>query len=253
MHARIGPTVGTAVLCHAWFFFGFLYEEIVDVPNMMMGAHAAEAQSLWDLYHSVTNPVFYCAIVAVPVLGSLAFLWLKRGGLSPANQTCLRLATYGHLAMAALTFVAVTQINGTLYFGPPINDPARVDTLAWAWHRPPPRYHGSRINGIHQPAGRGRSWLSPWQRALTIRRGLGHRLLPRGVPRRVVKGLEVVTAEAPGTPGRPRSRCRSSLATIGSFPFTGWGPPRKGCPSHSGRVGTACCRMVLEAGRGRAG
>ncbi|MCM9077973.1 MULTISPECIES: hypothetical protein [Streptomyces] len=133
MHARIGPAAGTAVLCHAWFFFGFLYEEIVDVPNMMMGAHAVEAQSLWDPYHSVTNPVFYYAIVAVPVLGSLAFLWLKRGGLSPANQTRLRLATCGHLAMAALTFVAVTQINGTLYFGPPINDPARVDTLAWAW------------------------------------------------------------------------------------------------------------------------
>lgn len=35
--------------------------------------------------------------------------------------------------MAALTFVAVTQINDTLYFGPPINDPARVDALAWAW------------------------------------------------------------------------------------------------------------------------
>ncbi|MDX3536158.1 hypothetical protein PV721_17610 [Streptomyces sp. MB09-01] len=133
MHARIGPAASTAVLCHAWFFFGFLYEEIVDVPNMMIGAHAGEAQSLWDPYHSVTNPVFYYAIVAVPALGSLAFLWLKRGGLSPANQTRLRLATRGHLAMAALTLVAVTQINGTLYFGPPINDPARVDTLAWTW------------------------------------------------------------------------------------------------------------------------
>jgi hypothetical protein len=133
VHARILRAGSTAVVCHAWFFFGFLYEEIVDVPNMMTGSHAVTAQALWDPYHSVTNPVFYYAIVAVPALVSLAFLWLRRDELSPANRTRLRVAIGGHLAMAVLTAIAVTQINGTLYFGPPINDPARVDTLAWTW------------------------------------------------------------------------------------------------------------------------
>ncbi|MDQ1013429.1 hypothetical protein QFZ82_007997 [Streptomyces sp. V4I23] len=35
--------------------------------------------------------------------------------------------------MAALTGVAVTQINGILFFGPPADDPMRVRALAGAW------------------------------------------------------------------------------------------------------------------------
>jgi uncharacterized membrane protein len=122
-----------AIGCNAWFFFGFLYEEIVDVPNMMFGSRAASAQALWDPYHWVTNPVFYYVVVALPAVGSLVFLWLRRAELSPANRTRLQVAAGGHIAMALLTGIAVTQINGILYFGPPMGDPERVRTLAWVW------------------------------------------------------------------------------------------------------------------------
>lgn len=132
MGSRTSVALRIGIVCHAWFCFGFLYEEIVDVPNMI-GVRAAEAQALWDPYHWLTNPVFYYALIALPAPASLAYLWLKRAGLSPANQARLRVAIGGHLAMGILTMIAVTQINNIIYFGPPIGDPARVRLLASTW------------------------------------------------------------------------------------------------------------------------
>jgi hypothetical protein len=122
-----------AIIGNAWYLFGFLYEEVVDVPNMMFGSSAAKAQAVWDPYHWATNPVFYYTIVAFPTFVSLVLLWLGRGELTPANRARLRAALGGHVAVAVLTGIAVTQINGTLYFGSPIGDSSQVHALAWTW------------------------------------------------------------------------------------------------------------------------
>ncbi|MFD7916366.1 hypothetical protein ACFV30_37650 [Streptomyces sp. NPDC059752] len=132
MDRRVGLYLQVGIVCHAGYFFGFLYEAIVDVPNML-GARAVQAQALWDPYHWLTNPGFYYTIVGMPALVSLVLLLRRRTRLSLAGRVRLRASTGCHLVMMALTTIAVTQINDTLYFGAPIGDLGRVHFLAGAW------------------------------------------------------------------------------------------------------------------------
>ncbi len=132
MSPRAGLALRIAVFSNAMMLFGFLYEEVVDVPNLM-GSRAREAQALWGPYHWFSNPTYYFGLAGMAGLFSLLFLWLKRRELSSADRARLLVAIAGHAATAVLTVIAVTNINNHLYFGPPIGDPARVRLLAVTW------------------------------------------------------------------------------------------------------------------------
>jgi hypothetical protein len=140
---RIELALRIGVVCHAWYLFGFVYEEIVDVPNMI-GSRGGQAQGLWDPYHWLTNPVHYYAVIALPAIACLALLWHRRHELPPADRRRLHTAIGGHAVLAVTTGIAVTLINDTLYFGPPIGDPNRVRVLALTWFT----VNGIRIVGV---------------------------------------------------------------------------------------------------------
>lgn len=140
---RIELALRVGVVCHAWYLFGFVYEEIVDVPNLI-GARGMQAQGLWNPYHWLTNPVHYYAVVAAPAIACLGILWRRRHEFLPADRRRLRAAVSGHFVLALTTGVAVTLINGPLYFGAPIGDPDRVRLLALTWFT----VNGIRIAGV---------------------------------------------------------------------------------------------------------
>ncbi|MEU4360256.1 hypothetical protein [Streptomyces virginiae] len=110
-----------AVCCEAWYFFGFLYEELVDLPNLL-GSRAQEAQALWNPYHWTSNPAYYYAIVGLAGLPCAITLWRSRSHLRQQDRARLKTARWATLALLLLTDVAVTQLNNTLYFGPPMAD-----------------------------------------------------------------------------------------------------------------------------------
>lgn len=132
MNRNLGLALRVAIPCNTMMVFGFLYEEIVDVPNLI-GAHGREAQALWNAYHWLTNPIHFYVVPGIVVELSLLFLWLRRRALPSADRARLMTALGGHVGTAVLTGIAVTQINNHLYFGPPIDDPARVRFLAVTW------------------------------------------------------------------------------------------------------------------------
>jgi hypothetical protein len=123
---------GAAIHANTMMFSGFVYEAIVDVPNLML-AKGVEAQALWAPYHWATNPVHFYTVPGLVLLPALLILWLRRAELSGHGRRRLRVALYGLLGTAVTTGIAVTQINDELYFGPPIGDPARVRFLAVTW------------------------------------------------------------------------------------------------------------------------
>ncbi|CCH52666.1 hypothetical protein BN8_01681 [Fibrisoma limi BUZ 3] len=121
-----------ALVSHAMWLFGNVYEAIVDAPNLT--ASPAAARQCWLDYHSVTNPIFY-HIPNTPIgfLTLIVAWWRGKKSLPPNAQKWLTWATLGSLGAVLLTVYVVTQINLRLYFGGPNPDNADVLDLANQW------------------------------------------------------------------------------------------------------------------------
>lgn len=121
-----------AFFTHTMWFFGNLYEQIVDAPNLLHAS--ATARLAWSGYHQLTNPIFY--YVPLTQLGTVA-LWMLVGrfgrGLSDFQHRTFRQAAICSTVGVALTVVIVTQINLTLFFGTDFLEDEAVRRLAGLW------------------------------------------------------------------------------------------------------------------------
>lgn len=132
IYKKITTALWIAIACSAMSFFGYVYEAIVDVPNMF-GASPTDAKQMWTAYHSLTNPIHYHILPAMGAILGLAILWRYRSRLSSEQQKKLNIAIFTTIFANILTGIAVTQLNNRLYFGNPIDEPIVVINLAIAW------------------------------------------------------------------------------------------------------------------------
>ena len=129
---KVTYALWVAIFCNTMSFFGYVYEEIVDVPNFF-GSSPTNAKVLWTTYHTVTNPIHYHGFVTIVALIALVIIWFYKEGLDSHQIKKLKLATITFVIANILTIIAVTQLNNKLYFGDPINDAQVVITLASSW------------------------------------------------------------------------------------------------------------------------
>lgn len=114
-------------------FFGYVYEEIVDIPNMIFSAQAGEVNRSWANYHEVTNPVHYYGLVSTLGIISLILIWANKKHLSKINFKKVKIATALIGGATLLTIIAVTQINDFVFFNKPIEGAYTLGQLSIIW------------------------------------------------------------------------------------------------------------------------
>lgn len=129
---RLTWALWVAIFCNTMSFFGYVYEQIVFVPNMFSSS-PTESKMLWTNYYTSTNPGHYHILVTVLALIAFIVLWIYRQGLGAQQSKRLKAATIMFVIANILTGIAVTQINNKLYFGGPINEAQVVLSLATSW------------------------------------------------------------------------------------------------------------------------
>lgn len=121
-----------AIFCHAMCLFGYVYEQVVDVPNMW-GSDPAAAKKMWTDYHTISNPEYYYILVTTIGLIAVIYLWVKRNKIIPADKKHARNALVLVILTNICTGIAVSNINNRLYFGTVAMTPGAITKLAALW------------------------------------------------------------------------------------------------------------------------
>ena len=120
------------VFTHAMWFFGNLYEEIVDTPNLL--AHAVEARAMWRQYHALTNPVYYHVPNTLVALAVLALVHAcGRQHFTSEGARFFKRATAFSLLGVGLTVAIVTTLNFSLFLGTQLLPAPSIQWLVLTW------------------------------------------------------------------------------------------------------------------------
>ena len=117
---------------HAMWFFGNLYEQIVDVPNLL--SNPVRARALWGQYHQLTNPIYYH--VPNTLLAIIGMLLGHAYACKRVDRSVYRLFTQATLCSAAgivLTGGIVLGLNVKLFLSSTPLPEAAIRRLAVYW------------------------------------------------------------------------------------------------------------------------
>jgi hypothetical protein len=114
----------------AWLC-GNAYEEVVIVPNFVLGDVGAAMVAFRAFFH-VSNPAFFYVplgpLVVVTAIVNVATSWRD-----PARRPSALRAGLCVLVAVLLTAWIVVHVNLRLFFGPVRTDLVEARSLAWQW------------------------------------------------------------------------------------------------------------------------
>lgn len=120
-------TVGTACLLE---FSALLYEQIVFIPNFLMG-NPIDARSHFAQLHAVTNPGHFHALVGGVLTVGLGIIWRDRHHAN--DPVVLKRLAASVLLAGGLSLVAITVLNPVLFFADGGVSPDTLEEFAWVW------------------------------------------------------------------------------------------------------------------------
>ena len=134
MHSKedLKTILKISLFCIAMSFFGFLYEEVVELPNMF-GNSPIPIKNLWNNFHWKSNPAIYHAFPAMISLLCLVVLFFKRKHFEPFQEKIIKIVLVLQALTNVFTGIAVLGINDKLYFGAEVLNSQEVIYLATTW------------------------------------------------------------------------------------------------------------------------
>lgn len=131
-HRVAGRLLGLAQLGHANWFFGNLYEAIVQVPDLLASYRRSTDQAMSPVgpgspvrYYAATVPATFPALIAAAVVA-----WDDR-----RSRPWLITAAACSVSGAALTAYLVPTVNMKLFFGTQAPTTAEQQHLLRTWYR----------------------------------------------------------------------------------------------------------------------
>lgn len=121
------------IFCNSMCFFGYVYEEIVDIPNILFSDNSIKVNELWSNYHIITNPAHYYGFITSIGIISLILLWINKKVLSEVDFKKLKIASGLIILATIITTIAVTQINDFVFFGKPLEQSQNLHSLSIIW------------------------------------------------------------------------------------------------------------------------